>query len=172
MVRQKTTFCSKKNTNLHITNTLALLFSSSTPTHPIPSPVIIILQPLSLSLALFHWQHYFSHSLRAHPPLLSLVHRFSLISSPPSSVIIIMCCGDNLKAVREEREGGKDRWKKQWLWLLGLWLLIWPWAEPPIVKQISRARAEDGGRVFYGAIAEREEWLESDEGGGTQSVEG
>lgn len=70
--------------------------------------------------------------------------------------------------------GKKDGWKKQWLWLLGLWLLIWPWAEPPIVRQISRASEgesrEEG--VFYGPIEEREEWLERDEGGGTQNREG
>lgn len=65
-----------------------------------------------------------------------------------------MCCRDNLKAVRGEREGEKDGWKKQWLWLLGLWLLIWPWAEPPIVRQISRVREEEckakgGGSVLW-----------------------
>lgn len=42
-----------------------------------------------------------------------------LISMLPSSVIIIMCCRDNSKAVRRER-GGKMGWKKEWLWLPGL----------------------------------------------------
>lgn len=71
----------------------------------------------------------------------SLSRHFSfciLISMLPSSVIIIMCCRDNSKAVRRERRKKRDE-RNSGCGFLGCASLIWPWAEPLIVRQISCA---------------------------------
>ncbi len=87
-----------------------------------------------------------------------------------------MCCRDNLKAVRGEREGEKTDERNSDCGFLDCGFLSDLGQSHPLLgksherERESARRREEG--LFYGPIAEREEWLERDEGGGTQTEEG